>query len=100
MIMCAGKEGALRCFLGEGGDAGDEISASLIRHEVWRRQCDEDLTFAGTKNVAEAEMTFVFVGFELAGSEKLAEPAISLTVGWISECLKAVSSDKAYANKK
>src|ERR1700733_4822480 len=65
--------------------------------KIRRRQRDKNLAFAGAGDVREGQMTFAFLGLEIAGAEEAAEPAVSRPVGRIGEHLETVDRDQARA---
>jgi len=65
-----------------------------------RRQSNKNLTFAGIQNLLEGEVTFAFLGLEIAFGQKLAKPSISLAIGRIGQHLKTIDGDEPGADDK
>src|SRR5580692_3206451 len=63
-----------------------------------RRNDDENLIFAGIENLLEGQVTFSFLGFAIAYSQKLTKPSIRLTIFRISQHLETVDGHEPGAD--
>ena len=61
---------------------------------------NKNLAFAGVQNLLEGQMTFAFLGLEIALRQKLAEPPISLAIGRIGQHLETIDGDEPRADEK